>query len=218
MDKPTVATIVASPATTDAIMALVERGTSLNLQLAAVTASMANEVLPLGISASASFNLLTDVYGESLKHLKPLKDVMARFNALLHCKLAGQMPVEIAPPSKDGKISAVFKAADTLTATEAKRLVSDVRASVREAEETPDERQVRVKKEAAAKAVAQAIANKLAAEESAKKREVAFAFVLAQVNRAELLERLAADPAPTAEAGYRPISKNEVAPVKGGRK
>ena len=196
MEKSTiakaVASIAANTATTNAILALAASGKSFNVELETVTQSMANEVANLGVSAAASFALLVDAYSAALAHLKPMKDTMAKFNALLFCKIAGATQVEIAPPNAKSKSAAVFKNADALTATEAKKFVAEVRQTVKEAEETPEETAVREKKDAAAKAVAQAIKDKLAAEERNKSREVAFAFVLADANHDELAERLLA--------------------------
>ena len=187
-----VASVVAQAATTDAILALASSGKAFNIQLETVTQSMANEVASLGVSASSAFALLVDAYSAALAHLKSQKDTMLKFNSLLFCKIAGATAVEIAPPNAKAKAGAVFKRADALTATEAKKFVAEVRQTVKESEESPEEKAVREKKDAAAKAVANAIKAKLDAEERNKARELAFAFVLSDANHDELAERLLA--------------------------
>lgn len=181
----------ANAETSDAILALVDSGKKLNTQLVMVASTMAAEVASIdGLTVGAKVALLQQVYAAALQHLKPQKDVMARLNSLLLCRVAGDMPVEVAPPSKDGKQGATFKAADQLTATEAKKFASEVRQLVKEAEETPEEKAKRIKAEEVAKTAMKVIADKLAREEAVKKADMAFAFVLGEAQREELTERL----------------------------
>lgn len=180
--------------TTNAILALVKSGKAFNAELEALAGTMAAEVSGIaGITTAQKVALLNEVYSAPLAQVKSQKDVMARLNGLILAKVAGPgVSVEIAPPSKDGKIAAVFKTADKLTATEAKKFAAEVRQTVAEAEETPEQTAARVKKEELARMATQVVANKLAAEEACAKRETAFAFVMSEPCRPELEERLAA--------------------------
>ena len=201
------ATIAMQGSITNAILALVKSGKAFNAELETLAPTMAAEVAAIeGVTAAQKVALLNEVYAAPLAQLKPQKDVMARLNALIFCHVAGSTQVEVAPPSKDGKVGAVFKTANTLTATEAKKHVADVRRLVKEAEETPTEKAARVKAEELSRMATQVVANKLAAEAANAKIEAAFAYVLSAPCHDELVERLAAQ-------GYK-VVKITTAPAK----
>lgn len=183
----------ATTATSNAILTLATSGKAFNAQLESTAETMAREVEGIeGLDVHQKVALLNETYAAALAILKPQKDTMAKFNALLFCKVAGEVQVEIAPPSKDGKIAAVFKPADKLTATEAKRAVSEVRQTVRELEESPTEKAAREKKEDIARMAKQVIANKMAQEAAQLKAREAFAYVLHERQRDELVTALGA--------------------------
>jgi hypothetical protein len=185
-------TISMNKAVSDAIISMAGSNKAFNIQLECLAGDMAREVEAVELlHVSEKVALLNATYDAALQQLKPYKDTMAKLNALIFCKVAGKVQIETTPPDAEKKSSAVFKAADALTATEAKRLVADVRQTVMEAEETPEEKRLREIQAEKNKKAAQAVADKLAADAAAAKVEEAFAFCLSDKVRGSLEERLA---------------------------
>ena len=185
-------TITMNKIVSDAIITLAGSNKAFNIQLECLAGDLAREVECVELlHVTEKVALLNATYDAALQQLKPFKDTMAKLNALIFCKVAGKVQIEIAPPDAEKKSSAVFKAADALTATEAKKLVADVRQTVAESEESDEERQLRKHIEEKAKKAAQAVADKLAADAATAKVEEAFAFCLDAKTRPALVERLA---------------------------
>jgi len=153
--------------------------------------ALAAQVTTLDLPVSSKVALIEATYAGEMTILAADRNVVAQLRALLWAKIAKDTIVEVSPPSKDGKQSAVFKPAGELSPKQAKVHLAEVKRIVRETEETPEAKKEREAKEAKAKMDAQVTANAQATTIAAAKSVEAFAYVLSESQRPHLIQELA---------------------------
>lgn len=164
---------------------------SLSTKMETLAVALAEQVEDIDLPVSSKVALAEATYAAEFKKLAEDKNVVAQLRACLWAKVSADTMVEVSPPSKDGKVDAVFKRAEDLSPKQAKVTLAQLKTIVAEAEESPEEAARREAAEEKAKHAAQQAANKTATEEAAKRSEEAFAYCLSESQRPHLIAELA---------------------------
>ena len=179
----------------DAVVALFAATNDLRVSLSTkmenLAIALAEQVEAIDLPVSSKVALAEATYSNEFKKLAEDKNVVAQLRACLWAKVSVDTMVEVSPPSKDGKVDAVFKRAEDLSPKQAKVTLAQLKGIIAEHEETDEEFAAREAREAKAKHDAQVAANKAATEAAAAKSEEAFAYVLQESQRPHLVSELA---------------------------
>lgn len=199
-----IASLQKDPAIIAGFSALVKTSETMSGQMDTQAKLMAAQVAPYGMKKTTAIGALESVYTAEFKALSANRNTVAQLRACLWMQIAGDLLVEVTPPSKDGKTAAVFKPAKDLTPKQAKVHLAVVKNDIAEQEATPEEKARKEAEAAKVKADAQAKANAMATAAAKLKADEAWAYCLADANRATLVTKLA-------DIGYK-LAKLTTAP------
>lgn len=166
--------------------------TTLSAKMLELAKHLAAQVSHLeSLPVSSRVGLIEATYAPEFKTLAADRNAVAQLRACVWAQIANDLLVEVTPPSKDGKTAAVFKPAKDLTPKQAKVHLAVVKNDIAEQEATPEEKARKEAEANKAKAAAQEQANAMATSAAKLKADEAWAYCLADANRATLVTKLA---------------------------